>query len=297
MRVKVNSKKFSDYLWGYLMIAPLTIGITIFALWPVFRTFYFSLTKWGPFGNYSYIGMTNYLKMFNNPEFYLCLKNTFIYTLVVPVSIVLSLLVAVLLNQKIKGVGLYRVLYFLPVVTMPTAIAMVWMWLYNGDYGIINYILSLVSIQGPRWLADKNTALFSIMIVSIWSSIGGNMILFLSGLQGISSTYYEAASIDGAGPLKQFFKITLPLLTPTIFFVSVMSLINAFQVFNLIYMMVGPDSFIVNSVKTIVYYFYLEGFREYHKGYASALVMILFVIIMVLTLIQFRMQKKWVHYE
>ncbi|MDF2649305.1 MAG: sugar transporter permease, partial [Paenibacillus sp.] len=188
-----------------------------------------------------------------------------------------------------------RTMYFLPVVTMPAAIAMVWKWLYNSDFGLINYVLGLLSIPGPHWLTDNRTALLSIIIVAIWCSIGSHMIIFLSGLQGISSSYYEAASIDGAGPVTKFMRITIPLLTPTIFFVLVTSLIGAFQVFDFIYMMVGD--IVMESTQSIVFLYYKYGFLKNNKGYASSIAVLLFTIIMIITYIQMKIQKKWVHYE
>jgi multiple sugar transport system permease protein len=222
----------------------------------------------------------------------------------VPCCIALSILVAVLLNQKIRGVGIYRTLYFLPAVTMPAAIALVWKWLYNGDYGLINALLSMVHIQGPRWVSDPRLALYSIIVVYIWSYIGNNMVLFLAGLQSIPSTYYEAAALDGANAFQRFWRITLPLLTPTIFFATVISLIQAFQVFDLIFLMfmttnsggaVGNLS--IEATQTLVFLFYQNAFVLNNKGYAAAIAMLLFVIILCVTAVQMRLQRRWVHYE
>src|SRR5699024_237143 len=198
-----------------------------------FQTFYFSFTKWGDFGGHEWTGIDNYVKLLKNPDVYLAFRNTFIYAgVMVPLSVSLSILVAVLVNSKIKGLTLYRTLYFIPVVTMPVAIGMVWKWLYNGDYGLINYFLSLLSLDGDSWLTNPKTALFAIIIVGVWSIIGYNMVIFLSGLQGVPQALYDIASLDGAGPIRKFFKITLPLLTPTIFFVTIITLIEALQMFD-----------------------------------------------------------------
>lgn len=297
-RMKVSAARRGDFFWAYLMIAPTLIGTVIFHMWPLIQTFYLSFTKWGSFGTYNWTGLSNYTKMFDDPDLLLAMKNTTIFTiLTVPIGLSISIVVALLLNQKIRGISIYRTLFFLPVVTMPAAVAMVWKWLYNADYGLINYILGLLSIEGPRWLTDSNIALYSIAMVAIWGAIGYNMVIIVSGLQGISSTYYEAASIDGARPLAQFFKITLPLLTPTLFFLSVISLINTFQVFELVFMMIGPNSLTINSTQTIVYLFYKEAFINNDKGYATAIAMLLFIIILLITIVQFKLQKKWVHYE
>ncbi len=302
---KVSAGRYAikDIIWGYLMIAPLMIGLAIFFLWPICQTFYFSFTTWGDFGKYAWSGPGNYVQMVQDPALLKALYNTVVFTgISVPVSIVLSILVAVLLNQKIRGVGVYRTLYFLPAVTMPGAIALLWRWLYNGDYGLINYFLSLVHIQGPRWVSDPRLTLYSLTVVAIWSSIGNNMVLFLAGLQSIPGTYYEAATLDGAGAFQRFWRITLPLLSPTIFFAGVIALIQAFQVFDLIFLMFGAGSSVstnlaLESTQTLVYLFYRNAFTSGNKGYAAAIAVLLFVIILSVTALQLRLQRRWVHYD
>ena len=209
----------------------------------------------------------------------------------------ISIVTATLLNSKIKGIGIYRMLFFLPAITMPAAVAMVWRWLFNGRVGLINQLLSTIGIQGPAWIADPKFAMFALVIVSVWTSIGFNMVIFLAGLQGIPKTYYEAASIEGAGPFTKFFKITLPILSPTIFFIVMMSLINAFQVFELIFLMIGKESMAIEKTKTIVYVFYRYAFEWHDKGYAAAIAVLIFLIILVVTGLQMLLQKKWVHYD
>jgi multiple sugar transport system permease protein len=297
-KLKKSPLKRSDYFWGYLMVIPTLLGLLALYIWPIVQTFYFSFTQWEAFGNHEWGGLANYKKMLEDPDLISGLKNTIIFAaLSVPLSIALAIMIAVLLNQKIKGLSFYRALYFLPVVTIPAAVAMVWKWLFNGDYGLTNYLLGIFSIEGPNWLTNPDIALFSIVIVSVWMQIGYYMIFFLSGLQGIPSTLYEAASIDGAGPIKKFFTITLPLLTPTIFFVSIISIIEALQVFDLIFMMIDPTSPAVQETQTLVVLFFKQAFEYNDKGYASAIAFLLFVIIFVITLIQVKLQKKWVHYE
>ncbi|MDF2724554.1 MAG: sugar transporter permease [Paenibacillus sp.] len=293
---KIGRYAVQDLKWGYLMTAPLVLGMLLFYVWPVIQTFYYTFTEWGSFGNYTWTGLDNYKRLFVDPQFYSALRNTVMYVLLtVPAEIGIAIVLAVLLNQKIRGQTVYRVIYFLPVVTMPAAVAMVWRWLYNGDYGLINYLLSLIGIKGPGWLTDPRFALYAVVLVIIWSSIGYKVILFLSGLQGIGASYYEAAQIDGAGAVRQFFNITLPLLTPTIFFVSVMSLISSFQLFDLIYMMVGEIG--IEATQTVVYLFYKYAFMMSEKGYAATVATVLFVIILAVTVLQLYGQKKWVHYE
>lgn len=291
-------KRVQDWLWGYLMILPIVVGTTIFSIIPLIQSFYLSFTKWGAFGSYSWGGLSNFQRMLTDSNLALALRNTLVYTILsVPLSIAVSILVAVLLNTRIRGVSVYRTLYFLPVVTMPAAVGIVWRWLYNADFGIINHVLNLVGIEGPRWLTDPSLALYSLILVSVWSSIGHNMVILLSGLQGIPSVYYEAAEIDGANSYVQFFRITLPLLSPTLFFVTVTSLISAFQVFELIFLMIGPDSLVIRQTQSVVFLFYREAFINMDKGYASAISLLLFVIIMAVTVVQFSLQKRWVHYD
>ncbi|WP_199749499.1 carbohydrate ABC transporter permease [Cytobacillus oceanisediminis] len=293
-----KTRKRSDYFWAYLMIAPTMLGLFIFYLWPIVQNFYFSFTEWGAFGQYEWTGLDNYKRLLEDATLVQAFKNTIIYIiLTVPIGIYLSIIVAVLLNQNIKGKSIYRTLFFLPVITMPAAIAMVWKWLYNADYGMLNYLLSLVGIKGPQWVSDPNIALYSIIAVAIWSGIGYNMVIFLSGLQGIPKMYYEAAEIDGAGPVTVFFKITLPLLSPVIFFVTIMSLIGAFQVFDLIFMMIGKSSTALESTQSIVYLFYQHAFVLNDKGYAAAIAVLLLAVILIITSIQMVLQKKWVHYD
>lgn len=293
----MSKKKVNDCFWGYAMILPVVAGLTIFYVIPFFKTFFISFTNMGAFGVYSWVGFENFKKILVDKNFYLALKNTFLFTVIsVPISLFLSTLLAVLLNADIKGLTVYRTIYFLPAVTMPAAVSMVWKWLFNSDYGLINFILSKFAIKGPAWLSDPKIALYSIIAVSVWSTVGYNMIILLAGIQGISKSYYEAADIDGAGSISKFFRITLPLLTPTIFFVLVMSLIGAFQVFDYIFMMISESSVALETTQSVVYLFYKNAFMLQEKGYASAIAAILFVIIMIITFIQIKLQDKWVNY-
>ena len=244
-------------------------------------------------------GIENYKQLFQEPDLLLALKNTFLYAIVtVPIGLILSLILASLLNSKIKGKGIYRTVYFLPSVTMAAAVALVWKLIFNGDYGILNSFLSKIGIEGQSWLTNPHTALFCVMVVSIWGSVGYNMIILLAGMQGVSKSYYEAAEIDGASPMQRFFKITVPLVSPTIFFVSITGLIGAFQVFDSIYMMIDPDKNpAFNAVKTVNVLFYQNAFMYGYKGYAAAISIFMFVIIMLITAVQLWGQKKWVNYD
>lgn len=297
-RKGISKKRKSDYLWAYIMILPTVLGIGIFYIGAFFQNLFYSFTDLGTFGKWSWVGLENYKKIFLDPEISVTLGNTFKYTFfAVPLTIGISIIVAVLLNSKIKGIGIYRTLYFLPAVTMPAAVAMVWKWLYNGKHGLVNMFLSKIGIDGPTWIVDPKFAMPALIIIAIWMGIGFNMIILLAGLQSIPRSFYEAASIDGAGHIKQFFMITLPLLSPTIFFVSIMALIGAFQMFDLVYLVIGKGNIVLENTKTIVYVFYKYAFEYQEKGYAAAIAVIIFLIIMIITIIQLKLQKKWVHYQ
>jgi multiple sugar transport system permease protein len=279
------------------MIFPTFIGLMVLNIIPAIETFILSFEKSGAFGKSTWVGLANYKKLFQDPAVIQATFNTFKYAiLVVPATAIFSLVVAVLLNKKIKGVSAYRTIYFLPMVAAPAAIAMVWRWLYNSEYGIINYALSLIGVKGPNWIADPNVALISIAIIGIWSSVGYNMILLLAGLQEIPRDYYEAASIDGASPIRQFFNITIPLVSPTMFFVVVTSIMGAFQVFDIMFMIVQEGNPALEKTQSLVYLFYKHSFLLNDKGYGSAIIMVLLAIIMIVTLIQVKLQKKWVNY-
>lgn len=297
VRKKVSKSTLNEWKWGYIMIFPTFIGLMVLNIIPAMQTLILSFEKSGAFGKSTWIGLANYKRLFQDPAVMQATLNTFKYAiLVVPATAIFSLIVAVLLNKKMKGVSVYRTIYFLPMVAAPAAIAMVWRWLYNSEYGIINYALSLIGVKGPNWIADPNVALISIAIIGIWSSVGYNMILLLAGLQEIPRDYYEAASIDGASPIRQFFKITIPLVSPTMFFVIVTSIMGAFQVFDLMFMIVQEGNPALEKTQSLVYLFYKHSFLINDKGYGSAIIMVLLAIIMIVTLIQVKLQKKWVNY-
>ncbi|MCZ0711292.1 MULTISPECIES: carbohydrate ABC transporter permease [Microbacterium] len=284
--------------WALVFLGPTALGLAVFYLWPTVRTLIISFTKSGPFGGSEWIGFENYVRLFQDPELLGALRNTAVYTVIALIGIPLAVGIAALLNTTgLTGRSAYRTLYFIPVVTMPAAIALVWRMIYNGDYGVLNAALGAVGIDGRSWLTDPNTALIAIAVVGIWAGLGTNIVIFLAGLQGIPDTIMEAADLDGAGPVRKFFSITIPLLSPSIFFVSVISVIGALQVFDLIYMMLGRSNPAMPNTRTVVYLFYEAGFLDNDRGYAAAVAFLLLLIILVLTIVQFRLQKKWVHYE
>jgi multiple sugar transport system permease protein len=294
---KISKSALNEWMWGYIMILPTFIGLMVLNIIPAIQTLILSFQKSGSFGKSTWTGLDNYKKLFQDPSVFQATYNTLKYAImVVPATAIISLIVAVLLNKKMKGVSVYRTIYFLPMVAAPAAIAMVWRWLYNSEYGLINYTLSLIGIKGPNWIADPNVALISIAIIGIWSTIGYNMILLLAGLQEIPRDYYEAANIDGASAIRQFFKITIPLVSPTMFFVVVTSIMSAFQVFDVIFMIVEQGNPALEKTQSLVYLFYKHSFILNDKGYGAAIIMLLLAIIMVATLIQVKLQKKWVNY-
>lgn len=289
--------KKDQVLTAALFISPLYLGIIIFYLVPMFQSVFYSFTEWGMFGGYTVVGLDNYKRLFQDPELLRALKNTFTYALfTVPFAMFIAIFIAVLLNAKIKGKSFYRVIYFLPAVTMTSAIAMIWKWIFNSEFGILNQFLGIFGINGPSWLTDSNWAMISLVVVGIWSSLGTAIVIYLAGLQGISSSFYEAAEMDGAGPIRKFFSVTLPLLTPTIFFNLITSLIGALQVYDLIYLMFSETNPALKSVQSISFLFYRYSFVFNEKGYGAAIVVMLLLITLVITAINFSLQKKWVHY-
>jgi len=294
LKYKILSK---DSFWAILMIMPALLGILIFTIIPVIGSFIISLTRWNLISAPKFVGLKNYTLLISDPLFYKVLAITSLYAVsVVFLSIILPLILAVALNQKIKGLALYRTAYFLPVITPMVVVAIVWSWIFDPSNGILNFLLTKTGITNPPlWLFDSFWALIAIIIVSVWKNIGYYMVIFLAGLQAIPDSLYEAAEIDGATGIKKHLNITLPLMTPTIFFVCVMSTISSFQVFDLIYLMTegGPE----NSTMVIVYWLYKNAFEFFKLGYASSIAYVLFVIILLLTLIQWKLRKKWVMYE
>ncbi|HUM83616.1 MAG TPA: sugar ABC transporter permease [Lachnospiraceae bacterium] len=294
-KTKMTTWEKNSLKWGWLFIAPTILGLIILNIYPLIMTIYQSLCKTGDFGKGNkFIGFANYAKMFQDTEVWQSLWNTFKYALFeVPVSIAIAVVVAVLLNRKMKGRAAYRAIFFLPMVSAPAAVAMIWRWLYNSQYGLINHIFH----TDTQWISDPNIAWLSIAIIGVWSALGYNVVLFLSGLQEIPKDYYEASSIDGATGVKQFFSITLPLLSPTIFFVVITSIIGALQVFDLIFMVMDNSNPALPKTQSIIYLFYRYSFTQGNKGYGSAIAILLLIIILIITMIQMKLQKKWVFYN
>ena len=291
-RASYNKK---ETLWAFLFLSPKIIGLILFTLGPVIASFLLSFTNWDLVSKPIWIGFGNYKHLLNNETFIKALTNTLYYTIIsVPLSMTLSLLLAIAMNQKIKGIIVFRTAFFIPVISSMVAISLLWKYIYNSQYGLLNYFLGLIGIPPQNWLGNIKLAMPSLILMSVWKGLGQNMMIWLAALQGIPEDLYEAARIDGANKWQQFKNITLPLLSPTTFLMLILGIIGSFQVFESSYVMTngGP----ANATLTIVLYLYSNAFEWLKMGYASAMAYILALIIFVLTLIQFKYQKKWVHY-
>ena len=283
-----------DAKWGYLLVAPTIIGLLVLNVWPFVQTVVLSFSTTHPFGYFELSGVGNYTQMFSNKEFWKATWNSIYFCILpVPLGIFLSLVTAVLLNAKITGKTAYRAIYFLPMVVAPAAIAMVWKWIFNAEYGIINQIIG----TKVNWLTNTALVLPACAVVAIWSAVGYDAVLLLSGIQNISKSYYEAASLDGATKIQQFFQITLPMVSPTLFVVMIMRLMSSLKVYDLIYMMIDTANPAITSAQSLMYLYYREAFVAGNRGYASAIVVWTVLLIGVVTAFQFWGQKKWVNYE
>ena len=295
MKKKASSRQISEFIWGWLFIIPTMAGLIILNIYPMLDTIRQSFYKTGDFGKGNvFVGLSNYKKVLGDSEVWQALWNTVKYALMeVPVSIVIALLLAVLLNKKLKGRSVFRTLFFLPMVVAPAAVAMVWKWLFNSNFGLINNVFGIKM----NWISDPDIAIFSIAVIGIWTGIGYSIVLFLAGLQEVPKDYYEAASLDGASGFQQLINITIPLISPTLFFVIVTKCIGAMQVFDFIYMIIDLNNPAWKKTESLVYLFYKYSFQQSKKGYGAAVVVVLLAVIMVMTVIQLVGQKKWVHYE
>lgn len=293
------SERTKEALTGYILILPLFIGVTILFFYPIARSFELSFMQTGVFKGETFAGLKQYRQLFSDPQMWVATRNTFIYAAVALLEIPLAVFFATLLHTKnLTFLSGYRLLFFLPVVTLPSAIGMIWTLMYNGDFGIINQILSLVGIPKISWLTTPILVIVAVAFVGIWMGLGKSIILVLAGLQTVPRELLEAASIDGAGPIRRFFDVTLPLISPTIFLVAVLNLIASMQVFDLVFIMINPETNpIYREAQTLVVYFYEMGFIDSNRGYAAAITIFLLCVIMAITGLQFWLQKKWVNYE
>jgi multiple sugar transport system permease protein len=279
----------------YLLISPWLLGFLLFVLGPMIASLGLSFTRWDLLSPAEFVGLRNYQKMFTrDPLFWQALKVTAIYTIFyVPIELTGGLLLAMIMNQKLRFRSAFRTIYYLPSVLPGVAFVVLWMWILNPNAGLLNTLLSYVGIDGPRWLADPDWALPALLMMSLWG-LGRSMVIYLAGLQGIPEQLYEAAAIDGAGQWQAFWRITLPVLTPTIFFTLVLSIISTFQTFTSAF--VATDGGPLDSTLFYVLYLYRQAFQFFNMGYASALAWVLFVVILALTLIIVRSSDRWVYY-
>ena len=297
---QLTPRQKREYRAAYLMIAPMVVGIVVFFIIPTIWSIYLSFTEGPDYVTYSFVGIKNYLTLLSSgSDMWQELLNTFYYAFVsVALSMVISVLLANALNKDIKCRSLFRVIYFLPSVTMAAAIGMVWRSLLNSQYGIVNQALKAIGIAGPKWLTDPNFMMLGVIIVGVWSSAGYNMIILLAGLKNIPRVYYEAAEIDGANARQQFFHITVPMVSPTLFFVVLMRTMTSLKQFDTVYLLVpARTNPAYRSAATLMTVFYREAFEKLNRGYASAIVVFSFVLISIFTVIQLVAEKKLVHYD
>jgi multiple sugar transport system permease protein len=282
---------------GYLFLLPNILGFLAFSSIPVVATFTISLLDWDLIRAPRFVGIDNYVKLLTDDAvFRKVLFNTAYYVVgTVPAGIVLSLLLALAMNANVRGIAFFRAVFFIPVISASVAVAVMWRWLYNTDFGLINLLLTSVGLKAVPWLSSTAWAMPAVILMAIWKSLGYNMVIFLAGLQSIPAHLHEAAAIDGANGVQRFRHITLPLLAPTTFFVLVISVISSFQVFDLAFVLTkgGPG----DATNTMVMYIYNQAFQFFHMGYAASIAWVLFAIIFAITLLQHQLQKRWVHYE
>ena len=298
MKVKKESLgrlKRKEAITAYIFIAPMFLGLLVFSIGPFFQNILYSFRKMGTFGNGTFVGLSNYQKLLQDDTFWLALRNTFFYAIVgVPLVVFFSIFFANLVNKNIRGRTIYRTLLYIPAITMPAAISILWRWILNYQYGILNYLLEKIGLQRISWLGDVHYVRWAIILVLVWSMVSYYTIIMLAAMQGIDKSYYEAAKIDGATNRQLFFKITLPLLGPMIFFTMIMVTIGILQIFDFIYLMVDRTTYSYTYSMSLVTYFYECAFNKSSmRGYGAAISVVLALIIMVITIIQMIVKKYW----
>lgn len=293
-----------EHLEGYLFISPWILGMVLFALGPILASFGLAFTRWNLFTEPEYVGWANFQKLAHDPLFYKSVFNTIYYTVfAVPLGLVLALGLAMLVNHRLRGVNFFRTAFFLPNVVAGIAMLLLWKWLFDPNFGLINLFLDWtglmavfewIGIGRPQWISSRAGAMPGLVFMSIWG-LGGSMMIFLAGLQNIPRELIEAAELDGAGPWKRFRYVTVPLLTPTIFFLMMVGVIASLQIFNQAYVMTqgGP----AHATLFYVLYLFQTAFERFQMGYACAMALVLFIITLIVSLIQLAMGKKWVHYQ
>ena len=284
-----------EALVGWLFIAPAVLGFVLWVVGPMIYSGWLAMSDWDLLSPARFVGLDNFTRMVNDPLFWKSLWVTVVYTVFhVPLTLILAFLVAMLLNSKVRGIAIFRTLFYLPSIVPAVASAVLWVWIFNSEFGLLNMVLRLVGLKKVLWLQDPSIALVSLVIMSLWN-MGGVMIIFLAGLNGIPESLYEAAKIDGAGHWASFRRITIPLMTPVIFFNLILQIIGSFQVFTAGFLVTagGPNY----ATNFYVLYLFNNAFTYFDMGYASALAWVLFFIILALSLIVFRSGNRWVYYE
>lgn len=293
---KMSKSAFREHCWGLAFVAPPFIGFCIFMAFPIVFAFIASLTKWNGMNNMfdNFVGFRNYINLMTDAKFWSVLLNTIIYMIGIPLGMIFGIVIAMGMNRKIKGIKVLRTMYYIPVISSLVAVAILWMWVFNYDYGLLNSIIKALTGQhGPNWLGDTFWVKVAMIIFMTWKGLGTSIILYLSGLQGIPKDYYEAAKIDGASGWNLFKNITWPLVSPVTFYLLITGMIGGFQVFVEVLVMV-PSGGLNYSAATVVFYLYDKAFANKQMGYASAMAFILAIIIFIITAINFKGQDKWV---
>lgn len=292
---RLSGQGILERRWGLFMAMPAILGFVIFTIGPMVASFFFSLTDWTIGSTPSFTGLQNYQRLLDDHLFWKSLSVTTYYTLgAVPLTLIVGFAVALLLNQNVRGLSIWRTLYYVPTLVPAIANALLWIWIFNPDFGLLNSVLREAGMPTSQWIYSETMAVPSLVIMSTWG-FGNAMVIFLAGLQGVPRHLYEAVSIDGGGMWQRFRHVTLPMMTPTIFYNLVVGVIGTFQVFNQAYVMTqgGPN----NATLFYIYYLYRTAFTESEMGYASALAWVLFMIIMVVTFLLFQNARRWVYYE
>ncbi|PZF85897.1 carbohydrate ABC transporter permease [Jiangella anatolica] len=294
----MRPNRYPDNAWAAILLAVPFGGLVIFYLWPLLRTVLLSFSEGTAFTGYTITGFENWRQLFENgDDVWRALLNTLVYAAIVLLGVPIAMVIAALLHQRgLGGRSFYRTLYFVPVVTMPVAVAMVWRYIYNGDFGLLNEVLDAVGGPTRAWVADPDTALYAVAVVGIWMALGTNLIILAAGLESVPPSLEEAAMLDGAGPVRRFFSVTVPLLTPSIFLVSVLSVIGSLQMFDLLFIMLGRTNPALADSRTIVYLFYEEAFVRNDRPLGAVIALVTLVVTLAVTAVQFRLQRRWVTY-
>ncbi|MFC4452872.1 sugar ABC transporter permease [Deinococcus sonorensis] len=297
LRVRRRRKFWNNLGLGLLFIAPWLIGFLMLTAYPFFSSLYFSFTRYNILSAPQWVGLQNYQNLVHDPKFLKSIGNTFYYTVIaVPLGVVLAIALALIYNQKMPGRPIFRTLMYVPLIVPPVATALLWQWIFNPQVGLLNAVLGFFGIQGPTWLGDPGWSKIALIIMAQWG-VGGSVLLLLAALQDVPRQLYEAAEIDGASLWQKFWNVTLPMISPVVFFISITGIISAFQVFTEAFIVSGGEGGPVNSTLFYSLYLFQQAFRFFNMGYASAMAWLLFIAVLIVTLIVFRSSAKVVFYD